>query len=148
MRIGALAIAVLAVLPAGAALAQVFPDPGVFRAACIATSHRGLCEVTRDSFKQDFEGAISGDYAAQRNVAFCLTSGCDGAILVDRVEGCAWRMVIQGSEGRKEPTERQSFVGACGSLPNSERRSALSRAEDMFSAIYGKDLPLDRLFTK
>jgi hypothetical protein len=122
-----------------------FPSPDTFLAACINTSHEGLCNATRENFTRDYKKARQGDYPAQRNVAFCLSTGCDGAVVTDATEGCAWRMVIQGTNVRKEPTERMSYSGECGSLANGNRREALDRAEAMFEAIYKKKLPTDKL---
>lgn len=128
----------------GIARAEVFKDVSAMLAECSSTSHVGLCEATRESFKSDWGAAQRGDYQAQRNVAVCLSTGCDGAIVVDRIAGCSWRMVIQGSDADLETTERWSYDDACN-LPNAERRAALDAAEAMYRQIYRKKLPLKRL---
>tara|TARA_R110002020_G_scaffold471284_1_gene698250 strand:+ start:38919 stop:39371 length:453 start_codon:yes stop_codon:yes gene_type:complete len=136
-----------AALVASASLAGegIFPPVEQLNTICADTSHLGLCEATRVSFKTDYEAARRGDYPAQRNVAFCLYDGCDGAVLRKPVESCAWRMVIQGSKAAKEPTERESYRNACSRLSNADRKQSLARAEAMFGAIYQAQLPLETL---
>lgn len=124
---------------------DVFPDVDSLTTICIQTSHRELCAATVESFRDDYVNARKGDYPAQRNVAFCLYDGCDGAVIVDRTEACAWRMVIQGTDVRKEQTERWSFENACFSLDPPAIREALVRAGAMFERIYRKKLDYDRI---
>lgn len=111
---------------------------------CSSTSHAGLCDVTKKGFLSDWRDAQKGNYQAQRNVAICLTTGCDGAVIVNAIAGCSWRMIIQASDASLEPTERMSFKDACN-LSKTDRRAALAQAEALFQKIYAKPMPLRRL---
>lgn len=135
------------VLASSSAAAQspAFPLVDRLTTICLNTAHAGLCETVRESFKSDYRAAQAGDYSAQRNIAFCLINGCDGAVTKDPVESCAWRMIIQGTPDTKEPTERESYRNACSGLVNADRKQALARAETMYRAIYDGALPLKKL---
>lgn len=146
MRIFATVIlAVLASAPLPARAEAPFADVDSLAQICVITSDAALCEATVESFRADYEKARRGDYPAQRNVAYCLETGCDGAVAVWPVLACAWRMVIQASDAKQEPTEGRSYKAACGTLPNGKRREALVEAEAMFDAIYGREMPIERL---
>lgn len=143
----ALACAMQVLLSPGHAPAQTgaFPQIEEMVTICVNVPDEAICKAEVQSLKSDWQRALKRDYQAQRNVAYCLTNGCNGAVIVDKVEGCAWRMVIQGTSVRKEPTERMSYEAACGVLQNSQRREALDRAEAMYKALYRKELPLEKL---
>jgi hypothetical protein len=64
---------------------------------CSTSSDAANCESTRKTWTTDFDDAIAGRNAAQRTVALCLSTGCDGAIRIDRMLGCAWLRVAIGS---------------------------------------------------
>lgn len=56
------------------------------------------CQEIKKSWQRDYEGAIKGGYQGQRNVAFCLSTGCGWTELrKNPVLGCAWRIVIVNS---------------------------------------------------
>lgn len=54
--------------------------------------------VCSASSMQEYEAlkkkAMAGDYQAQRNIAYWLTGGNNGAPPLNPVLGCAWRLVI------------------------------------------------------
>jgi len=66
-------------------------------ADCSRSSNATICESTRKSWTADFNDAIAGKYKAQTFVAYCLSTGCDGAIKIDPLLGCAWRKVAIGA---------------------------------------------------
>lgn len=112
---------------------------------CQSAPDAKLCETQKIQFAQDFKQANAGDYAAQRNVAFCLAKGCDGAVAVDKINACTWRMIIQGAPNQKTEADRWSYDADCGSLSNADRKAALSQAEKLFKRIYRKPMPLEAL---
>ncbi len=61
---------------------------------CAAQANTSNCDYTKQAWPNDYEKAKKGDYQGQRNVAFCLSTGCDGAIRQNKILGCAWRFVI------------------------------------------------------
>lgn len=70
-------------------------------ADCAGSDDVTLCENRKEVWNRDYNGAIAGDYQGQRNVSFCLSTGCDdmfgGTIRKNAILGCAWRMVIVNS---------------------------------------------------
>jgi hypothetical protein len=126
------------------AFAFEFPKIEEYTTICMVTSNEETCEATKQQLKQDWRKAIAGSYEAQRNIAFCLSSGCDGAMTVNPIDGCAWRMVIQASPAKKQNTELRSYRQDCR-LGNADRRQALAKAEDMYRSIYKKQMPIEKL---
>ncbi|MBD9390156.1 hypothetical protein IB237_23425 [Agrobacterium sp. AGB01] len=124
--------------------AYEFPKVEDFTTICMVTSNDELCDATKLHFKSDWQNAIAGSYEAQRNIAFCLSTGCDGAVTVNPVDACAWRMVIQASPAKRQDTELQSYRQDC-KLSNIDRRKALALAEEMYQAIYNKQMPVEKL---
>ncbi|WP_313515483.1 hypothetical protein [Brevundimonas sp.] len=45
-------------------------------------------------FLREWKAAHEGDYAAQRNVAFCFRGSSTCGVVPDRIQGCAWRVII------------------------------------------------------
>lgn len=110
---------------------------------CLTGEAQPYCEASLASFKgKDWPGAWRGDYQGQRNVSFCLSSGCDGAVKENPVGGCAWRIIIMASGSPKvDDTDTQNHKLYCGRLTNVERAAAHAQAERTFAAIYGRNLP-------
>jgi hypothetical protein len=52
-----------------------------------------FCQQSAEQFRSEYPRALRGDYGAQRNVAYCLITGRDGAVRTDRITGCAWRAI-------------------------------------------------------
>ena len=56
------------------------------------------CQMIKDIWERDYNEAIKGGYQGQKNVAFCLSTGCDfPGFRKNPVLGCAWRVVIVNS---------------------------------------------------
>lgn len=100
------------------------------------------CEISRKQFADEFPQALRGDYQAQRNVAYCLSTGCDGAVQVSAPHGCAWRIVIQASGSSKvDAADKMAFSTWCGKLDAIDRATAIEQAKGLFRKIYGRKLP-------
>lgn len=102
----------------------------------------------QESFDIYERNAMAGNYAAQRNAAFCLrTAKCGGVILPRPIDACAWRMVILGSGNRAvNPSDVENYQDECiVNLSSVERETALYRADQWFRRIYKRDLPLETL---
>ncbi|MCY1705232.1 hypothetical protein [Pannonibacter sp. SL95] len=90
-----IATAVLALpIPVPAAAASDWPTAETYLNIMGCKSTAATCEVSKSDWSKNYSDAIRGDYQAQRNVAYCLSTGCDGAILPNPQLGCAWRFVI------------------------------------------------------
>jgi hypothetical protein len=86
--------------------------------------------------------AWSGDYQGQRNVAFCRQSGCDGAVQINVVEACAWRVIIVTANAMKADSGDTSNVAqACNNLDESAKLLATNKANQMYQIIYGRNMP-------
>lgn len=84
--------------------------------------------------------ALSGDLIAQRELADCLTKGCRG-IAPDRVQACAWRIVITASGGPGlTAADAEARRRICTILSPSEQTAALAQAKSLFAGIHGRDL--------
>lgn len=98
-----------------------------------------LCETTRALFEaRDWPKAWQGDYEAQRNVAFCLGNGCDGAVLIDQTSSCAWRgALIEMNKLEATDMDAASLEQECGVLSEVQKRIAIAKAQDIVSRIQG-----------
>ncbi len=92
--------------------------------------------------------AMARDYNAQRYTAVCLrTARCVGSPVPNRIEACAWRMVILGSgHSEVDASDIASYQHDCRSLIlDQEQADALTKAKELFRSIYKRELPADRL---
>lgn len=109
---------------------------------CIVTSDETACEATKQSFREWWPAANAGDYGAQRNVAFCFSTGCDGAIGVDVERGCAWRMVIAASDSPEVGSgDMANLENDCGRLGRKGQANASAQAKRLYRQIYGRQMP-------
>ena len=110
---------------------------------CGLAEKEKLCNANRAQFEREFPDAYAGDYQAQRNVAFCLLSGCDGAVRVNRTLGCAWRRVILLSGSPKvDQTDISNYEWLCtDKLSRVERATSEAQAAAIFEAIYKRPIP-------
>ncbi|MFN3440852.1 MAG: hypothetical protein ACK4Z3_00470 [Rhizobium rosettiformans] len=83
---------------------------------CATADDPERCQYIKDDWKRDYEGAISGAYQGQRNVAFCLSTGCDTpGFRKNPVLGCAWRVVIVSSGHLvSDETDGRNMAFYCG----------------------------------
>jgi hypothetical protein len=92
--------------------------------ACIADNEaeRQACLRLQLELRAHFSAAWRGENNAQRRVAFCLSTGCGGALIANPILGCAWRIVIlaSGSAGPDQNTMPISNANAavCRRLRN------------------------------
>jgi hypothetical protein len=121
-------------LPAGVAEAPY--------ATCIGADPNTFCDAQQKSFIRDWAKAWRADYQAQRNVGFCLSTGCDGAAQLNKTQGCAWYTVIiaSGSE-RVDDTDTANVRLYCGRLDQVELMASREQARRIFRKVYRRDLP-------
>ncbi|GHA27654.1 hypothetical protein GCM10007989_24410 [Devosia pacifica] len=67
------------------------------------------------------------DYQDTRNLSFCLATGCDGAVRIDRREACAWRAIAYGLAPTAEDKilDLQTMENHCANVSDLEVRAFL-----------------------
>lgn len=90
------------------------------------------------------KGAYEGDYGDQRNLAYCLSRDCGGAIVLKPVLGCAWRMVIAVSgHADVDDGDISNLKLECGKLDAAAFATSKAQARKLFRVVYGSDAPAD-----
>ncbi len=103
---------------------------------CSGSSDKAWCSSMQEQFKEALPEAYAGDYMSQRNVALCMSTGCDGAVRPNRITGCAWRMVIIASgDPEMDQSDTLNLRTFCGSLDAADRVAAQAQAENMIKKI-------------
>lgn len=112
-----------------------------YLAACGAENTS--CASDQAQFRKWFPKAYAKDYQGQRNVSYCLASGCGGAVTQNRPLGCAWRLVIIASGSPKvDSTDTGFFDAYCkGRLSDVEMVQMRAQAGELFRRIYKRSLP-------
>lgn len=102
-----------------------------------------FCEVDKASFsRRDWPKAWQGDYAAQRNVAYCRATGCNGAVETNGAEACAWRsIIIVAHVGSTIDSDTANLKSDCDQLDDAGMAVAITTAENIYSRIYDKPMP-------
>ena len=100
-------------------------------------------ETTRPAYPMTSDiqqRALSGDINSQRELADCLSKGCQGKS-PDRALACAWRIVIaaSGASGLTA-ADIEARRLACGALSPPDQTAALAQAKSLFEKIHGRDL--------
>ena len=102
----------------------------------------GKTEVGHAMVSELEQRARGGSLDAQRELADCLTKGCQG-VQPDRALACAWRIVIVAG-GMPDVTaadvERRRIT--CDKLASGEQSQAATHARSIFKQIHGQDLVL------
>ena len=120
----------LMLLFAGAANAQTAAD---YVQEC---SDQQACSADLKEFTRWFPKAMRGDYQAQRNVSFCLSDGCNGAVRKLPITACAWRLVIIASGNKDvDQTDTMNAKFRCGGLDDLEKQAAVAQAETLMKKI-------------
>jgi len=87
------------------------------------------CSYTKQVWSEEYAKATAGDYGAQRNVSFCLSTGCDGAIRINKILGCAWRFVIlESGHLSADTTDTTNLKFFCG--PENVDKAGQATAEN------------------
>jgi len=148
LKIAMVAISAFMLLGANTS-AQSLPDAQAFmKGFCPAGDKKSECDYNLETFPQDYAGAVAGDYQGQRNVAFCLSNGCAGAVDQRPALACAWRKVILASAhfGIGE-SDFMSHRNDCGSLEGTRHAVAVSQAREILSIVApDKSFPASLIF--
>ncbi|QQC25721.1 hypothetical protein I6H96_02335 [Brucella anthropi] len=123
-----------AALFAGHASAQAAGD--FLSGSCADDANKPFCESAAKDFKKRFPLAYKGDYQSQRNVAFCLSSGCDGAVIRKPIFACAWRLVIITSGSPDvDQSDTANTDADCGKLSEIDRLTAAAQAKEIIGRL-------------
>lgn len=139
MRISGAVIAFLAIFGPPASAAEWPPAENyipIFE--CPEGDYKDDCEYTRKKWADEYKAATDGKYQGQRNVAYCLSDGCLGAIHKNEVLGCAWRIVILKSGHLEiDSTDTSNFKTFCGGghLDDAGREAANAQAARILSML-------------
>lgn len=107
-------------------------DDYIANTSCTLSAAPDACRHNRETWTHIYKTAVDGLYESQRSVSLCLSTGCDGAITPNRVQGCAWRQVIVGSKHPQLTADDTAAVARyCGSdaLDDADRQSARDQSK-------------------
>ncbi|ABE64051.1 conserved hypothetical protein [Nitrobacter hamburgensis X14] len=94
------------------------------------------CRASLAQFKKWFPRAMRGDYQGQRNVAFCLSTGCDGAVTMRPLAGCAWRLLIVATGSKDvDQSDTLNMKRDCGKLDDIDRQAAAAQSARLIAKI-------------
>lgn len=105
---------------------------------CSASKQPGSCQYSRDVWVKEYGEAVKGEYQGQRNVAYCLSTGCHGAIRVNKMLGCAWRFVIlESGHLSADSSDTSNLDYYCGpeNVDKAERRAAEAQSRRMLKML-------------
>lgn len=105
---------------------------------CAIQRNASNCNYTKAVWPSEYEKAKRGDYQGQRNVAFCLSTGCDGAIRQNKILGCAWRFVIlESGHLSADSTDTTNLKYYCGpeNVDTAGRAAAEAQARRLIKMI-------------
>lgn len=82
-----------------------------------AGDHDNMCVTGQNTFIDNWSDAWAGYKAAMSDVAFCFSSGCDGSVVPDPVQACAWRTAVSSATSNLVgQIERDATEKACSTL--------------------------------
>jgi predicted NBD/HSP70 family sugar kinase len=91
--------------------------------------------------KEDFTAAYAlahkGDHGAQVTVAFCLSTGCRGAVIIDKVAACSWHIVIANS-GAATVIDGSNLKDTCRPMTEEQKAAARALSHDLVRKIYNR----------
>lgn len=142
--------AVLAMIPVVNASAAEWPSADTYRPltnnCALYSDDKGggedWCKQATAVWDKDYDGAIHGRYQGQRNVSFCLSTGCReffrDIIRPNKILGCAWRIVILKSGHLDvDETDTANFKMFCGPryVDDAGRAAAEAQAATMLKML-------------
>ncbi len=100
------------------------------------------CTLAAAQTLAETKRAYEGNYQGQRNLAYCLWSGCGGAVSENKQLSCAWRMVILASGSPKmHDGDIGNFKLCLDKLSTIEKAAMKSQAASLYRTVYGREIP-------
>lgn len=123
----------LTILLSNHARAQSADD---FLTMCLGAEDKEYCEQQKIQFVKDFALAHKGRTESQRNVGFCLSHGCNGAVLNKPILACAWRtVVLLSGDETVDASDTFNFNSDCGKLSATEKIAAEAQVRNIAERI-------------
>jgi len=107
--------------------------------SCLSGATQARCEMWTKDFKAALEQAHKGDHGAQTVVALCLSSGCHGAVTIDRVASCSWHLLIANS-GAATVLDGSNLKNTCRPMTAAQKDEARAQASDLVQKIYKRPM--------
>lgn len=125
--------AALAKLSDGQPVFVGLPSPPL--ASCGTAADARTCRFEQLKFIRDWRKAYSGDYSAQRNVAYGLSREWQG-VAQDHMQGCAWRaVIINAADPEVGAGDVSNLDLECGALTPAGRAAADAQAARIAQTI-------------
>lgn len=110
----------------------------------LGTCDSDTCIYDQASTLLALKGAYKRDYGDQRNLAYCLSYGCNAAIIANPTMGCAWRMVILASGSAElDAADVSNFKAECGQIEPAQLATAKAQAAALFRTVYKREISRD-----
>ncbi|ARM87316.1 hypothetical protein RHEC894_CH00975 [Rhizobium sp. CIAT894] len=106
---------------------------------CQPGGKQAHCERWVKDFKTALDLAHKGDHGAQVTVAFCLSTGCHGAVGIDRVASCSWHLLIANS-GAATVLDGSNLRNTCRPMTPAEKDQARALSRDLVQKIYKRPM--------
>lgn len=127
---------------------QDYATPGWLNARitnCAGAADGAWCRSNATSVPDEIVTAMRGDYGGIRNVSYCLQTGCDGAMVPNRVTGCAWRLLAL-AHPRADDSDRTNWRLLCADrLGERDALTATLQALSLYQSVFGKDIALPQI---
>ncbi|CAN7213444.1 hypothetical protein LJR245_000694 [Rhizobium leguminosarum] len=107
--------------------------------SCEPGAKQAQCERWVQDIKKAVELAYKGDHGAQETVAFCLSTGCHGAVAIDKVGSCSWHLVIANS-GAATVLDASNLRNTCRPMTPAEKDQARASSRDLVQKIYKRPM--------
>ncbi|MBY5405850.1 hypothetical protein [Rhizobium leguminosarum] len=107
--------------------------------SCEPGAKQAQCERWVTDIKKAVELAYKGDHGAQVTVAFCLSTGCHGAVAIDKVASCSWHLVIANS-GAATVLDASNLRNTCRPMTPAEKDQARASSRDLVQKIYKRPM--------
>ncbi|RFB97248.1 hypothetical protein B5K11_04925 [Rhizobium leguminosarum bv. trifolii] len=107
--------------------------------SCLSGEKPGHCERWVKDYRTAMELAQKGDHGAQVTVAFCLSTGCHGAVPIDKVASCSWHLVIANS-GAATVLDGSNLRITCRTMTPAEKDQARALSADLVRKIYKRPM--------
>lgn len=121
-----------------------WPPPSdylAFGLNCSESPQKDDCFYAVVTWPREYSNAIAGGYQGQRNISYCFSTGCYGAIRKNLMLGCAWRIVIIQSGHLQldsgDVSNRQHYCGRA-LISAEEEIAAAAQARRIMDMIKGK----------
>jgi hypothetical protein len=104
---------------------------------CSNSESNDACVAAQYTFvHDDWYKAWKGDIEHARNVAYCLSSSCSGAIAENRIQGCGWALaIIASASGALDESDARHADEDCQDLSPAALSTAQIRAAEIHSRI-------------